>query len=62
MNSTYSPILREIQSMPIFYLILCALIAFYAQKQSKSFLLWFLVSLVFTPLIGLGALILLSRK
>ncbi len=48
--------------MPIFYLILCALIAFYAQKQSKSFLLWFLVSLVFTPLIGLGALILLSRK
>ena len=62
MNSTYSPILREIQPMPIFYLVLCALIAFYAQKQSKSFLLWFLVSVVFTPVVGLAAIIIISNK
>jgi len=48
--------------MPIFYLVLCALIAFYAQKQSKSFLLWFLVSVVFTPVVGLAAIIIISNK
>ncbi len=48
--------------MPIIYLVLSTLIAFYAKNQSKSFLLWFLVSVVFTPVVGLGALILLSRK
>jgi len=48
--------------MPLIILLLFSvLIAVYASNQGRSFLLWFLVSAVFTPLIGLIALLICSR-
>lgn len=48
--------------MPLIILLLFSvLIAVYASNQGRSFLLWFLVSAVLTPLIGLIALLICSR-
>lgn len=45
----------------IILLFFSALIALYANSQSRSFLFWFLVSAIFTPFIGFIALLIISR-
>jgi hypothetical protein len=45
----------------IILLLFAALIAFYAHSQDRSFLLWFLVSAIFTPVIGLIALLVICK-
>lgn len=37
------------------------LIALYASSQGRSFLFWFLISAIFTPLLGFIALLIVSR-
>ncbi len=45
----------------IILLFFSVLIAVYASCQGRSFLLWFLVSAIFTPLIGLIALLIVIK-
>ena len=45
----------------IILLFFSALIALYAYHQGRSFLLWFLVSSIFTPFIGLIALLFVCK-
>ena len=45
----------------IILLFFSTLIAFYAKSQGRSFLLWFLISAIFTPFIGFIALLVCSR-
>ena len=44
------------------WLLLCYLVGRGAQNQNRSFLVWFLISLVTTPLIGFLGILLLPRK
>ncbi len=45
----------------IILLFFSVLIAVYASSQGRSFLLWFLASATFTPLIGLIALLIVIK-
>ncbi len=45
----------------IILLFFSALIALYANSQGRSFLFWFLVSAIFTPIIGFVVLLISSK-